>query len=131
LTSEVGPRELQHRHHPGGDDDAGLEVALRTATRDHEVLQRNVEALHHIATGELPGDERRHSSTVLRRERRRGDNQVLLTMIDIGGAETLRHVQRIDDEDEATLLLKLLSTGAHDPAYMRALAAAADLMRAL
>jgi glucose-6-phosphate dehydrogenase assembly protein OpcA len=131
LTSEVGPSELQHRHRPGGDDDAGLEVALRSATRDHEVLQRNLEALHHIATGELPGDERRHSSTVLRRERRLGDNHVLLTMIDIGGADTLRHVQRIDNEDEATLLLKLLSTGAHDPAFQRSLAAAAELMRAL
>jgi hypothetical protein len=131
LSSEVGPSELQHRHRPGGDDDAGLEVALRSATRDHEVLQRNLEALHHVATGELPGDERRHSSTVLRRERRLGDNHVLLTMIDIGGAETLRHVQRIDNEDEAALLLRLLSTGAHDPAYMRSLAAAAELMRAL
>jgi len=131
LTSEVGPSELQHRHRPGGDDDAGLEVALRSATRDHEVLQRNLEALHHMATGELPGDERRHSSTVLRRERRLGDNHVLLTMIDIGGAETLRHVQRIDNEDEAALLLKLLSTGAQDPAFMRSLAAAAELMRAL
>jgi glucose-6-phosphate dehydrogenase assembly protein OpcA len=131
LTSEVGPSELQHRHRPGGDDDAGLEVALRSATRDHEVLQRNLEALHHMATGELPGDERRHSSTVLRRERRLGDDHVLLTMIDIGGAETLRHVQRIDDEDEAALLLKLLSTGSQDPAFMRSLAAAAELMRAL
>jgi glucose-6-phosphate dehydrogenase assembly protein OpcA len=131
LTSEVGPSELQHRHRPGGDDDAGLEVALRSATRDHEVLQRNLEALHHVATGELPGDERRHSSTVLRRERRLGDNHVLLTMIDIGGAETLRHMQRIDNEDEAALLLRLLSTGAHDPAYKRSLAAAAELMRAL
>jgi hypothetical protein len=131
LTSEVGPSELQHRHHPGGDDEAGLEVALRTATRDHEVLQRNREALHHMATGDLPGDERRHSSTVLARERRLGDSHVLLTMIDIAGAETLRHVQRVDNEDEATLLLKLLSTGARDPVYARSLAAAADLMRAL
>jgi hypothetical protein len=68
---------------------------------------------------------------VLRRERRLGDNHVLLTMIDIGGADTLRHVQRIDNEDEAALLLKLLSTGAHDPAYMRSLGAAAELMKAL
>jgi glucose-6-phosphate dehydrogenase assembly protein OpcA len=130
LTSEVGPSELRYRHRAGGDDEAGLEVALRTATRDHEVLQQNREALHHVATGDLPGDERR-SSRVLPRERRRGDNHVLLTMIDIGGAETLRHVQRVDVEDEATLLLKLLSTGAHDMVYTRSLAAAADLMRAL
>lgn len=130
LTSEVGPSELRYRHRPGGDDEAGLEVALRTASRDHEVLQRNREALHHMATGELPGDERRRS-TVLPRERRLGGNHVLLTMIDIGGAETLRHVQRVDIEDEATLLLKLLSTGAHDPVYARSVAAAAELMRAL
>ena len=130
LTSEVGPSELRSRHHPGGDDEAGLEVALRTATRDHEVLQRNRENLHHIATGALPGDERRRS-TVLPRERRLEKNHVLLTMIDIGGAETLRRLQRVEVEDEATLLLKLLATGAHDPVYMRSLAAAADLMRAL
>jgi hypothetical protein len=55
----------------------------------------------------------------------------MLTLIDIGGAETLRHVQRVEVEDEATLLLKLLSTGAHDMVYARALTAAAELMRAL
>ncbi len=130
LTSDVGPSELRYRHRPGGDDEAGLEVALRTATRDREVLQRNREALHHMATGALPGDEG-HSTTVLTRERRLGENHVLLTMIDIGGAETLRHVQRVDNEDEATLLLKLLSIGAHDPVFARSLAAAADLMGAL
>ena len=40
-------------------------------------------------------------------------------------------MQRVDAEDEATLLLKLLATGAHEPVYMRSLAAAAELMRAL
>jgi hypothetical protein len=84
-----------------------------------------------MATGDLPGDEQRRSSTVLARERRRGENHVLLTMIDIGGAETLRHVQQVDIEDEATLLLKLLSTGANDTVYTRSLTAAAELMRAL
>ena len=131
LTSDVGPSELKYRHRAGGDDEAGLEVALRTATRDHEVLQRNRETLTHMATGDLPGDEQRRSSTVLARERRRGENHVLLTMIDIGGAETLRHVQQVDIEDEATLLLKLLSTGANDTVYTRSLTAAAELMRAL
>ena len=130
LTSEVGPSELRFHHRPGGDDDAGLEVAHRTATRDREVLARVREALHHTATGDLPGEAARRA-TLLTRERRRGENHVLLTMIDIGGAETLRHVQRVDPEDEATLLIKLLSTGAHDPVYMRSLAAAAELMRAL
>ncbi|MEP6753089.1 MAG: glucose-6-phosphate dehydrogenase assembly protein OpcA [Candidatus Dormiibacterota bacterium] len=130
LTSGVGPSELRYHHRPGGDDDAGLEVAHRTATRDREVLQRNREALQYTATGDLPGDAARRA-TLLTRERRLGENRVLLTMIDIGGAETLRHVQRVDVEDEATLLLKLLSTGAHDPVYMRSLAAAAELIRAL
>jgi hypothetical protein len=37
----------------------------------------------------------------------------------------------VDNEDEATLLLKLLSTGAHDPVFARSLAAAADLIGAL
>ncbi|HEY2599574.1 MAG TPA: glucose-6-phosphate dehydrogenase assembly protein OpcA [Candidatus Dormibacteraeota bacterium] len=130
LTSEVGPSELRRHHRPGGDDDAGLEVAHRTATRDREVLQRNREALEYTATGDLPGDAARRA-TLLTRERRLGGSRVLLTMIDIGGAETLRHVQPVDLEDEATLLLKLLSTGAHDPVYMRSLVAAAELIRAL
>ena len=131
LTSEVGPTEFRERHHPGGEDDAGLEVAQREAARHREMLLRNIETLHHTATGDLPG-ESAHTPTVLPRERRRADNAlVLLTMIDIGGAETLRHVQRVEAEDEATLLLELLSTGAHDIVYARSLAAAAELMRAL
>lgn len=131
LTSEVGPTELRYRHRPGGDDDAGLEVAHRAATRDREVLRRSRDALHHTATGDLPDELQGRSSKVLARDRRLGDNHVLLTLIDIAGAETLRHVQRVDTEDEATLLLKLLSTGAHDLVFTRSLAAAADLMRAL
>jgi len=54
-----------------------------------------------------------------------------LTQIDLGDAETLRLVQNIESQDEPTLLLELLSTGAHDPVYMRSLGAAAKLMRAL
>lgn len=131
VLSEVGPTEFQRQHHPGGEDDAGLEVAQRRAAQHRDVVLRNREALHHTATGDLPG-EPGHTSTVLVRERRGGGNPlVLLTMIDIGGAETLRHVQRVEVEDEATLLLELLSTGAHDVVYVRSLAAAAELMRAL
>lgn len=131
LTSEVGPSEYRRRQHPGGDDEAGLEVAHRRATQQREILLRNSENFHHSASGDLPG-EPGHSSTVLTRERRLGDNaHVLLTTIDIGGAETLRHVQRVEDGDEATLLLKLLATGANDVVYGRSLAAAAELMRAL
>jgi glucose-6-phosphate dehydrogenase assembly protein OpcA len=131
VTSEVGPTEFRRQQHPGGDDEAGLEVAHRRATQQREILLRNRENLHHSATGDLPG-EQGHSSTVLTRERRLGDNRmVLLTTIDIGGAETLRHVQRIEDGDEAKLLLKLLATGANDVVYGRSLAAAAELLRAL
>ena len=131
LTSEVGPSEYQRRQLPGGDDEAGIEVAQRRAAQQREILLRNREAFHHSATGDLPG-ELGYTSTVLTRERRTGRNpHVMLTLIDIGGAETLRHVQRVEQEDEATLLLKLLSTGAHDAVYARSLTAAAELMRAL
>jgi hypothetical protein len=56
---------------------------------------------------------------------------VLLTLIDIGEAATLRHVQRVEADDEATVLLRVLSAGAHDVVYTRSLAAAAQLMRSL
>lgn len=62
-------------------------------------------------------------------ERRRADtNRVLLTMIEIGDGDPLRHVQQLEPEDEAALLLDLLSTGTHDEVYNRSLAAASDLM---
>jgi glucose-6-phosphate dehydrogenase assembly protein OpcA len=131
VMSDVGPTEFRDRHNAGGEDDAGLEIAQRDAARHREMLLRNREALHHTATGDLPGEPAR-TSTVLVRERRRSDNAlVLLTLIDIGGAETLRHVQRVEREEEATLLVELLSTGARDIVYSRSLAAAAELMRAL
>jgi glucose-6-phosphate dehydrogenase assembly protein OpcA len=131
LTSEVGPAELRRQYHPGGDDEAGLEVAQRKAAQQREMLLRNREALHHSATGDLPG-EPGPTSKVLAHERRLGENPlVLLTIMDIGGAETLRHVQRVEVEDDAKLLLQLLSMGARDPVYARSLAAAAELMRAL
>ena len=131
LTSEVGPSEFTRRHLAGGEDDAGLEVAQRKVEQQREMVSRNRESLHHTATGDLPG-EPAHTSNVLVRDRRRGENPlVLLTLIDIGESETLRHVQRVETEDEATLLLEILATGAHDPVYARSLTAAADLMRAL
>ena len=49
-------------------------------------------------------------------------------MIEIGDSEPLRHVQQMDPEDEAALLLDLLSTGTHDEVYNRALAAASELV---
>jgi len=69
---------------------------------------------------------------VFTRERRRDDaSLVLLTMIQIGDGDTLRHVQRVEPEDEAALLLDLLSSGTHDPVFVRSLAAAAELMRSV
>jgi glucose-6-phosphate dehydrogenase assembly protein OpcA len=131
LTADTGPSELRQRHRPGGDDDAGFEVAQRKAEQQREMLLRSRDALHHTATGDLPG-ERPLSTTVLARERRRDDSAlVLLTKIDIGEADSLRQVQRVEPDDEPTLLLKLLSVGAHDVVYARALAAAAQLMRSL
>lgn len=130
LTSEVGPSEFKRRHFTG-EDEAGLEVAQRRAEQQRDMLSRNRESLHHTSTGELPG-EQTHSSSVLVRDRRRGENPlILLTLIDIGESETLRHVQRVEAEDEATLLLELLSAGAQDAVYTRSLTAAAELMRAL
>ena len=62
-------------------------------------------------------------------ERRGQDTtRVLLTMIEIGEGEPLRHVQQLESEDEVSLLLDLLSTGTHDEVYNRSLAAAAELM---
>lgn len=131
LTSEVGPSEFQRRFNAGGEDEAGLEIAERKAMQQRDVLARNRESLHHTSTGELPG-EPAQSSSVLVRDRRKGGNPlVLLTLIDLGESETIRLVQNIEPQDEPTLLLELLSTGAHDPVYMRSLGAAADLMRAL
>jgi hypothetical protein len=107
-------------------------VAERKAAQHRETLLKIRDMLHHTATGDLPGDGGAKNPTVLARDRRHADNAaILLTMIDIGGAETLRHVQHVAPEDEGTLLLELLSTGAHDAVYDRSLAAAADLMRAL
>jgi hypothetical protein len=70
---------------------------------------------------------------VVTRERRRGEDPslILLTLIEIGGGEALRHIQRIDSEDDATLLLDLLASGTHDAVYIRSLSAAADLMRSV
>jgi glucose-6-phosphate dehydrogenase assembly protein OpcA len=61
---------------------------------------------------------------------RRGEDtaRVLLTMIEIGEGEPLRHVQQLEPEDEVSLLLDLLSTGTHDEVFNRSLGAAAELM---
>ena len=67
---------------------------------------------------------------VLTRDRRRPDTtRVLLTMIEIGDGLPLRHVQQVEPEDEAALLLDLLATGTHDLVFNRALLAGFDLLR--
>ena len=119
-------------HQPAGQDDAGLELAERRAEWHRDVLHENREALHHTATGQPPGDGTPRPATVFTKDRRRHDSSlVLLTLIRIGAGETLRHVQRIEPEDEAALILDLLSSGTHDPVYNRSLLAGAELMRSV
>ncbi len=131
-ASDLGPAPFQHQHSTGGEDDAGMEIAQRKAAQHREMAFQNRDSLHHTATGDPPGESVPPRPTVFVRERRRADNSmVLLTLIDIGGADTLRHVQRIESNDDASLLVELLAMGAHDAVFARSLAAGAGLMRAL
>lgn len=124
--------EFQRLHPTGGDDDAATEIARRRAERHRDVVTRNLESLHHTSTGEPPGENVPGRPTVLPSERRHPETtDVLLTKIDIGDAETLRHVQRVSNMSESAMLLELLSSGARDPVYNRALVRAAELMRKL
>ena len=50
-------------------------------------------------------------------------------MIEIGEGAPLRHVQQVEHQDEATLLLDLLATGTHDSVFNRSLLRAFELMR--
>jgi glucose-6-phosphate dehydrogenase assembly protein OpcA len=129
---DIGAGGFQSLVPTGGEDDAGFEIAQRKAAWHRDVLHKNLENLHHTATGEAPGESRPPHPAVFVRDRRHEENtRVLLTLIDIGGAETLRHVQHVEPEEETTLLLGLLSHGTHDPVFMRSLAAAAELMNAI
>lgn len=124
--------EFQRLHPTGGQDDAGLELAQRKAEQHRGAMVSQIGNLHHTATGDAPGESVPRHPVVVASERRRADtSDVLLTMIDLGDVETLRHVQRVPAEDEAAMLLNLLSMGARDPVYMRSLEAAASLMKAL
>jgi hypothetical protein len=124
--------EFQRLHPTGGEDEAAMEIARRKAERHREVVTQNLESLHHTSTGEPPGDSVPPQPTVLPTERRRPDTaDVMLTKIDIGDADTLRHVQRVPDMSETAMLLELLSNGARDAVYNRALSRAAELMRKL
>ena len=92
-------------------------------------MHENLDSLHHTATGDAPGESRPRHPMVVTYDRRRPDSaRVLLTLIEIGEGEPLRHVQQLEHEDEASLLLDLLSTGTHDEVFNRSLAAAAELV---
>lgn len=124
--------EFQRLHPTGGEDDAAMEIAQRRAERHREVIAQNLDSLHHTATGDPPGESVPGQPHVFARERRRADtSEVLLTMINLGDGQTVRHVQRVPQLDESTMLLNLLTMGARDAVYQRSLAAAAELMRAL
>lgn len=129
---DIGPARFEDRHATGGEDDAGMEIAQRKAAQHREMAFQNRDSLHHTATGDAPGESEPRRPTVFVRERRNPDSSmVLLTLIDIGGAATLRHVQRIEGNDDASLLVQVLGLGAHDAVFTRSLAAGAELMRAL
>ena len=128
---DIGAGAYQSVHPTGGEDDAGLELAQRKATWHRDVLNENRESLHHTATGDAPGESVSPPAVFVRERRRADTSLVLLTLIDIGGMDTLRHVQRVEPEDEATLLLRVLSYGTHDSVYERSLTAAAELMQAI
>ena len=132
VSPDVGAGGFRSLHPAGGEDEAGLEIAQRKAQWHRDVLHENVANLHHTATGNAPGESVPARPTVFVSDRRRADTSlVLLTLIDIGGAKTLRHVQRIEPDDETALLLKVLSYGAHDRVFARSLGAAAELMRSI
>jgi hypothetical protein len=129
---DLGPLAFASLHPTGGEDDAGLELAQRKAIQHREMAFQNRDSLLHTATGDPPGESVPRRPTVFVRERRNPDNSVvLLTLIDIGGADTLRHVQRIESTQDAALLVQVLGLGAHDAVYTRSLAAGAELMQAL
>jgi glucose-6-phosphate dehydrogenase assembly protein OpcA len=114
----------------GGEDDAGIELAKRRAEWHRDVLHETRESLHHTSTGDPPGESVPKHPVVFTKERRRPDTQqVLLTTIEIGEGQTLRHVQQVEVEEEAMLLLDLLATGTHDRVFNRSLQAGFDLMR--
>ena len=63
--------EFQRLHPTGGEDDAGMEIAQRKATRHRDVVSQNLESLHHTSTGDAPGESVPRQPTVIARERRR------------------------------------------------------------
>jgi glucose-6-phosphate dehydrogenase assembly protein OpcA len=137
LTVQHDPERIPGRsgpsyrtlHQTDGGDDAGIELAERRAEWHRDVLHENLEALHHTATGDPPGESTPRRPVVVTFDRRRRDTtRVLLTLIEIGETEPLRHVQQLEREDESALLTDLLSTGTHDEVYNRSLRAASQLV---
>lgn len=115
--------EVEFRSVPKEGLVAGELSAVRIAGVSHGTTYRL--GVHH-------NPERSHSASMDFPERRRRDTtRVLLTMIEIGEGEPLRHVQQLEPEDEASLLVDLLSTGTHDEVFNRSLLAAEELMRKL
>ena len=124
------PEPAYRTMHPTeGEDDAGFELAQRRAEWHRDVLHENLDSMHHTASGDPPGESVPRRPVVLTADRRRGDtDRVLLTLIEIGEGAPLRHVQQLEPEDEAALLLDLLSMGTHDEVFNRSLAAAWQLV---
>ena len=113
-----------------------VEVEFRSVPKDGlvpgELSAVRIAGVSHGTTYRLGvhhNPERTRSAEVDFPERRRRDTaRVLLTMMEIGDSEPLRHVQQLESEDEVSLLLDLLSTGTHDEVFNRSLAAASALM---
>ena len=128
------PTEASYRslHPVDGEDEAGVELASRRAEWHRDVLHETFDTQHHISTGEPPGESRPKHPAVFTRERRRPNSgRMVLTIIEIGEGEPLRQVQQFETDDEATLVLDLLSNGTHDPVFARSLQTASDLMHRL
>jgi hypothetical protein len=116
-----------------------VEVNFRSVSKEQMVLPGELGGLRiaGVAHGTtfrvemLRNPDRPHQAGLpedMMRDRRHSDNtHVLLTMIEIGDTEPLRHIQSVETDDEATLVLDLLSNGTHDPVFNRSLAAAYEL----
>src|SRR5437660_228771 len=64
--ADIGPSEFKQLH-AAGDDEAGLEIAHRRAAQHREMTFQNRDSLHHIATGDAPGESVPKGSTVVGR----------------------------------------------------------------
>ena len=121
-------------HYVAGD--RTVDVEFRSVPKEGlvqgELSAVRVAGVSHGTTyrlGVYHNPERSRSSEVDFPERRRQDTgRVLLTMIEIGEGDPLRHIQQLEGLDEVSLLVDLLSTGTHDEVYNRSLAAAEELM---